>query len=71
MWDGAPALFDMRDGTISAGFVETMSSVIGYAQVGEFLDLPTHAYLVVTDLKLINAQTGTENASCAVLGMLS
>jgi hypothetical protein len=34
VWDGAPALFDMRDGTISVGFVETMLLVIGYAQVG-------------------------------------
>ena len=34
VWDGAPALFDMRDGTILASFVETMLLVIGYAQVG-------------------------------------
>jgi trimethylamine--corrinoid protein Co-methyltransferase len=61
----------MRDGTTSVGAVETTLMVGGYAQVGKFLDLPTHAYLVATDAKLIDAQAGMESASSAVLGALS
>lgn len=71
VWGGAPALFNMRDGTTSIGSVETMLMVNGYTQVGKFLDLPTHAYLVATDAKLIDAQAGMESASSAVLGVLS
>lgn len=71
VWGGAPALFNMRDGTTSVGAVETTLMVSGYAQVGKFLDLPTHAYLVATDAKLIDAQAGMESASSAVLGALS
>jgi trimethylamine--corrinoid protein Co-methyltransferase len=71
VWGGAPALFNMRDGTTSVGAVETTLMVGGYAQVGKFLDLPTHAYLVATDAKLIDAQAGMESASSAVLGALS
>jgi trimethylamine--corrinoid protein Co-methyltransferase len=48
-----------------------MLMVNGYAQVGKFLDLPTHAYLVATDAKLIDAQAGMESASSAVHGVLS
>ncbi len=71
VWGGAPALFNMRDGNTSVGSVETALMVGGYAQVGKFLDLPTHAYLVATDAKLIDAQAGMESASSAVLGVLS
>lgn len=71
VWGGAPALFNMRDGTTSVGSAETVLMVCGYAQVGKFLNLPTHAYLVATDSKLIDAQAGMESASSAALGVLS
>ncbi len=71
VWGGAPALFNMRDGTTSVGSAETSLMVSGYAQVGKSLNLPTHAYLVASDSKLIDAQAGMESASSAILGVLS
>ncbi len=71
VWGGAPAQFNMREGTTSVGSMETTMVVSGYAQVGKFLNLPTHAYLSATDSKLVDAQAGLESASSAILGALS
>jgi trimethylamine--corrinoid protein Co-methyltransferase len=71
VWGGAPAQFDMRYGTTSVGAIETTLVVNGYAQVGKSLNLPTHAYLVATDAKVIDTQAGLESGSSAILGVLS
>jgi trimethylamine--corrinoid protein Co-methyltransferase len=71
VWGGAPALFDMRYGTTSVGAAETMLMISGYAQVGKYLNIPTHAYLVASDAKSIDAQAGIESGISAIIGALS
>ena len=71
VWGGAPAQFDMRHGTTSVGAIETTLVVNGYAQVGKSLGLPTHAYLAVTDSKVVDTQAGMESGTSALLGTLS
>lgn len=71
VWGGAPALFDMRFGTTSVGAAETMLLISGYAQVGKYIGLPTHAYLVATDAKMIDAQAGMESGISALIGLSS
>lgn len=71
VWGGAPALFDMRYGTTSVGSAETLLMISGYAQIGKNLNVPTHAYLVATDAKLIDAQAGIESGISAIIGTLS
>ena len=71
VWGGAPALFDMRYGTTSVGAAETLLMVSGYAQVGKYLGIPTHAYLAATDAKTIDAQAGIESGISAIIGALS
>jgi trimethylamine--corrinoid protein Co-methyltransferase len=71
VWGGAPAQFDMRYGTTSVGSIDTVFMVIGYAQVGKMLGLPTHAYLVASDAKLIDSQAGSESSISALLGALA
>lgn len=71
VWGGAPAQFDMRYGTTSVGSIDTVLMVIGYAQVGKMLGLPTHAYLVASDAKLIDSQAGSESSTSALLGALA
>ena len=71
VWGGAPASFHMREGTTSIGAPETSLLVSGYAQVGKFLNLPTHTYLTATDSKLIDAQAGMESAASTLVGALS
>lgn len=70
VWGGAPAIFDMSSGNTPMGAMETAMLDAGCAQVGKSLGLPTHAYLVASDARRIDAQAGLESASSAVLGAL-
>lgn len=70
VWGGAPAIFDMRTGTTPSGAIETALLIIGYAQIGRALGLPTHAYLGSSDSKCLDAQAGAESALGILLGAL-
>lgn len=71
VWGGAPAIFDMRQGTTPMGAVETAMIDAAYAQVGKALGLPTHTYLGASDAKVVDYQAGLESGVTAVLGALS
>jgi trimethylamine--corrinoid protein Co-methyltransferase len=74
VWGGSPASFDMRTGTTPMGAMATMMLDCTYAQIGKSIKpggLPTHAYLGMADTKIIDAQTGLESASGAILGALA
>jgi trimethylamine--corrinoid protein Co-methyltransferase len=71
VWGGSPAIFDMRQGTTPMGDVGTWMIDCAYAQVGKTLGLPTHAYLGMTDAKIVDAQAGLESAGGALLAALA
>jgi len=71
VWGGAPAIFDMRQGTTPMGAIETAMIDASYAQVGKSLGLPTHTYLGASDAKLVDAQAGLESGMTAVIGALA
>jgi len=71
VWGGSPAAFDMRTGTTPMGAVETMMIDMAYAQVGKSLDLPTHAYMGMSDAKIVDAQCGFESAMGTMLAALA
>jgi trimethylamine--corrinoid protein Co-methyltransferase len=71
VWGGAPSTFDMRKGGTPFGAVETAMIDSSYAQVGKSLGLPTHAYLGVTESKLLDMQAGLESGMGALVGALS
>jgi len=71
VWGGAPAIFDMRQGTTPMGAIETAMIDACYAQVGKSLDLPTHTYLGASDAKVIDYQAGLESGISAVIGALA
>ena len=74
VWGGSPASFDMRTGTTPMGSIATMMLDCTYAQIGKSIKpggLPTHAYLGMADTKIVDAQTGLESASGAILGALA
>ena len=74
VWGGSPASFDMRTGTPPMGAMATMMLDCTYAQMGKMIKpggLPTHAYLGMSDSKIVDAQTGLESASGAILGALT
>jgi trimethylamine---corrinoid protein Co-methyltransferase len=71
VWGGSPAAFDMREGTTPMGDVGTWLIDCAYSQVGKTLGLPTHAYLGMSDAKVVDAQCGLESAGGTVLAALA
>jgi trimethylamine--corrinoid protein Co-methyltransferase len=71
VWGGSPAAFDMRTGTTPMGAIETMMIDCSYAEVGKYLGFPTHAYLGMSDAKIVDAQCGFESGSGAILAALT
>ncbi len=61
VWGGSPAILDMREGSTPMGAVETWMIDAAYVQVGKALGLPTHAYMGMSDAKIIDAQCGLES----------
>src|SRR4029077_8254386 len=71
VWGGAPAIFDMSSGGAPMGAIETAMLDLACAQVGKYFGLPTHAYLVASDSKLVDPQAAMESSMSAVLGALA
>ena len=71
VWGGSPSVFDMRQGTTPMGDVGTWIIDCAYVQVGKTLGLPTHAYLGMSDSKIVDAQAGLESAGGAILAALA
>ncbi len=70
IWGGSPAAFDMRRGCTPMGSIDTMLIDLGYAEVGKSLNLPTHAYLGMSDAKVLDAQSGFESGmGCLLAGI--
>ena len=67
IWGGSPAAFDMRKGTTPMGSIDTMLLDLGYVEIGKYLNLPTHAYLGLSDAKILDTQTGFETGMGALL----
>jgi trimethylamine--corrinoid protein Co-methyltransferase len=71
VWGGSPAAFDMRYGTTPMGAVGTWMIDCAYAQVGKALNMPTHAYLGMSDSKIVDAQSGLESSGGTILAALA
>jgi trimethylamine--corrinoid protein Co-methyltransferase len=71
VWGGSPSAFDMREGTTPMGDVGTWLIDCAYTQVGKALGLPTHAYLGMSDAKIVDAQCGLESAGGTLLAALA
>jgi len=71
IYGGSPSLFDMRHGTTPMGAIESVMVMCAHAQIGRHLGLPTHAYLGLSDSKLVDAQAGAETSLGAMLGALA
>jgi trimethylamine--corrinoid protein Co-methyltransferase len=71
VWGGSPAVFDMRQGSTPMGAVETWMISSGNVQIGKALGLPTHAYMGMSDSKIIDAQSGLESMGSNLVAALS
>lgn len=71
VWGAAPAIFDMRTGKTPMGAIETAMLDVACAEVGKHLGVPTHAYMVAGDGRVIDGQVEMESGISAVLGALA
>ena len=71
VWGGSPAAFDMREGTTPMGAVGTWMIDCAYTEIGKALGMPTHAYLGMTDAKIVDAQSGLESSGGTLMAALS
>lgn len=71
VWGGSPAAFDMRTGTTPMGAIETLMIDCAYAQVGKYLNLPTHAYMGMSDAKIVDGQAGLESGIGTIMAALA
>ena len=62
---------DMRKGTTPMGAIETMMIDSAYSQIGKSLEMPTNAYMGLSDAKSLDAQCGLETGIGAILAALS
>ena len=71
IYGGAPCLMDMRGGQTPFGSIETMMIDCAYAQIGKRFGLPIHAYMGLSDSKLVDAQAGYETGYGIILAALA
>jgi trimethylamine--corrinoid protein Co-methyltransferase len=71
LYGGSPAVFDHRYETTPMGAVETMMIDCAYNEIGKFLNLPTQAYISMSDAKQLDAQAGLESGTGATLAALA
>jgi trimethylamine--corrinoid protein Co-methyltransferase len=71
LYGGAPASFDVRFETTPLGAVETQMLDCGYNEIGKFLNIPTQAYIALSDAKALDAQAGLETSMGATMAVLS
>lgn len=71
IYGGSPAFFDMRTATTPMGAIETMMIDAAYAQVGKHFRIPTHAYMGLSDAKVVDTQAGFESGMGAIMAVLA
>ena len=71
LYGGSPAIFDVRHETTPMGAIETMMIDCAYNEIGKYLNLPTQAYISLSDAKELDAQAGLESGIGAIMAALS
>jgi len=71
LYGGSPAIFDVRYETTPMGAIETMMIDCAYSEIGKYLNMPTQAYISLSDSKQLDAQSGLESGIGATLAVLS
>ena len=70
LFGGSAAIFDIRNQTTPMGAIETMMLAIGFNEIGKYLNIPTQAYISLSDSKQLDAQAGFETGMGALLAGL-
>jgi trimethylamine--corrinoid protein Co-methyltransferase len=71
IYGGSPTTFDMKYLSSRLGSIENMMVACAAAEVAKHYRLPSHAYLGLSDSKMIDAQCGIESSAGTILGALA
>lgn len=71
IFGGAPATFHMKAASAPMAAIEALHLDTAYVAVAKSLDLPTQAYMALSDGKLLDAQAGAETFGSALLAALA
>ena len=71
IFGGAPATFHMKAASSPMAAIEAQHLNTAYVQIAKTLDLPTQAYMALSDGKLLDAQAGGESFSSALLAAIA
>jgi len=71
LYGGSPAIFDVRYETTPMGAVGTQMIDCAYNEIGKYFNIPTQAYISLSDAKMLDAQAGLESSMGATLAALA
>jgi len=71
IFGGAPATFHMKAASSPMAAIEAQHLNVAYVAVAKSLDLPTQAYMALSDGKFLDAQGGGETFSSALLAAIA
>jgi trimethylamine--corrinoid protein Co-methyltransferase len=71
LYGGSPAIFDVRYETTPMGAIGTQMIDCAYNEIGKYLNIPTQAYISLSDAKMLDAQAGLESSMGATLAALA
>ncbi|HUM68285.1 MAG TPA: trimethylamine methyltransferase family protein, partial [Chloroflexota bacterium] len=71
LFGGAPAAFHMQTAVAPMAAIEALKLNVAYVQVAKSLNLPTQAYMALSEGKFVDAQAGAETFGSALLAALA
>ncbi len=71
LFGGAPATFHMKAACSPMAAIEAQHLNVGYVAIAKSLELPTQAYMALSDGKLLDAQAGGETFGSALLAAIA
>ncbi|MCP4413293.1 MAG: hypothetical protein GY808_12095 [Gammaproteobacteria bacterium] len=71
LFGGAPATFHMKAASSPMSAIEAQRLNTAYVQIAKSLQLPTQAYMALSDSKMLDAQAGGETFSSALLAAIA
>jgi len=71
LFGGAPATFHMRTAMSPMAAIEALHLNVAYVEIAKHLNLPTQAYMALSEGKFLDAQAGAESFAGAMLAAIS
>ncbi len=71
LFGGAPATFHMKAASSPMAAIEAQHLNVAYVEIAKSLELPTQAYMALSDGKFLDAQAGGETFSSALLAAIA